>query len=137
MRLAKRIVQRRAAAMRVEEIRERIRRLREGMTRITPRYDANGGGGSGAEDRMMAYAARLDQLERELTMASRRAYRISVETLEAMRDLPQDEYSVIVCRDFMGMSWRATAAEMDLTVRRCMQIREHALGIRKHRNEKS
>ena len=136
MKLSKRLVQRRAAAMRVEEIRERIRELREAMTRITPRYDANGGGGSGG-DRMMAYAARIDQLEKDLTRASRRAYRISVETLEAMRDLPQDEYSVIVCRDFMGMSWRATAAEMDLTVRRCMQIREHALGIRKHRKEKS
>ncbi len=132
MKLGKRLVQRRAAAMRVEEIRERIRELRDAMTRITPRYDANGGGGSGG-DRMMAYAARIDQLEKDLTRASRRAYRISVETLEAMEDLPQDEYSVIVCRDYLGMSWRATAEEMDLTVRRCMQIREHALGIRKHR----
>lgn len=135
MKLGKRLVQRRAAAMRVEEIRERIRELREAMTRITPRYDANGGGGSGG-DRMMAYAARIDQLEKDLTRASRRAYRISVETLEAMKDLPQDEYSVIVCRDFMGMSWRATAAELEISIRQAMRIRDRALGCRKQRNEK-
>ena len=127
MRLGKRLVQRRAAAMRVEEIRERIRRLREGMTRITPRYDANGGGGSG-EDRMMAYAARLDQLERELTRASRRAYRISLMALEAVEQLPELESAVIICREFLGMSWSRTARECGCSVMQCRRARDRALG---------
>lgn len=130
MSLAKKLLQRRAAAERVNEIREKIAQLRAAMTRITPRYDANGGGGSG-EDKMMAYAARLDQLEKDLTRASRRAYRISVDTLEAMQDLPQDEYTVIVCRDFMAYSWRATAATMGCSVRQAMRIREKALGYKR------
>lgn len=129
MKLGKRLVQRRTAAERVGEIRERIAQLRESMERITPRYDANGGGSSG-EDKMMAYAARLDQLERDLTRASRRAYRISRDVLEIVRQLPEQECTVIICRDFLGMSWRATAAEMELSVRQAIRIRERALGYR-------
>ena len=132
MKLAKRLRDRRIAAERVEEIRERIRELMEAMTRITPRYDANGGGGSGG-DRMMAYAARLDQLENDLTRASRRAYRISRDVLEIVRQLPEQECTVIICRDFLGMSWRATAAEMELSVRQAIRIRERALGYKKER----
>ena len=129
MKLSKRLRDRRIAAERVEEIRERIRELMEAMTRITPRYDANGGGGSGG-DRMMAYAARIDQLERDLTRASRLAYRISRDVLEIVRQLPEQECTVIICRDFLGMSWSATAAEMELSVRQAIRIRERALGYR-------
>ena len=127
MKLSKRLRDRRAAAERVEEIRERILRLREGMTRITPRYDAEGGG-SGAEDRMMAYAARLDQLERELTRASRRAYRISLMALEAVEQLPEAEAAVIICREFLGMSWSRTARECGCSVAWCRKLRSRALG---------
>ena len=128
MNLGKRLRERRAAAERVEEIRERILRLREGMTRITPRYDAEGGG-SGAEDRMMAYAARLDQLERELTRASRRAYRISLMALEAVEQLPEAEAAVIICREFLGMSWSRTARETQMNVMACRRAYKRALGI--------
>ncbi len=130
MNPAKKIRERRIAAMRVREIAERIRELREAMTRITPRYDASGGGGSGG-DRMMAYAARIDQLERDLTRASRRAYRISIETLEAIGELPEDQYAVIVCRDFLGLSWRRTAERTGYGVMRCRRLREQALGHKK------
>lgn len=130
MKLGKRLVQRRAAAQRVEEIRERIRDLREAMTRITPRYEASGGGSS-AEDKMMSYAARLDTLERALERASRRAYRVSMDALESIRDLPEDQYAVIVCRDFLGLSWRRTAERTGYGVMRCRRLREQALGHKK------
>ena len=130
MKLSKRLSERRAAAERVKELQERIGQLRDAVTRTTPRYDADGGGSTG-EDKMMAYMARLDRLETELTAASRRAYRISVETLEALNELPEEAYNVIVMRDFLGLSWPRIAKETGLTVTRCRWIRDRALGYRR------
>ena len=127
MNLWKRLRDRRVAAERVEEIRERIGKLRAAVTRTTPRYGSDGGGGSG-EDKMLAYMARLDQLERELTRASRRAYRISLMALEAVEQLPEAEAAVIICREFLGMSWSRTARECGCSVMQCRRARDRALG---------
>lgn len=130
MKLSKRLLERRAAAERVKELQERIGQLRDAVTRTTPRYDADGGGSTG-EDKMMAYAARLDQLERELTRASRHAYRISVETLEAMNELEPQAYGVIVMKDFLELSWPRISRETGLSVMQCRRIRDRALGYRR------
>ena len=136
MKLAKRLHDRKAAIRAERELRERIEKLREEVTRITPRYGAGGSGGSG-EDKMMAYVARIDKLERELTSAARRAYQLSMRALDAVDRLPDREREVIILRDFYNYSWHVIEKETGIPKTTAIRIREQALGYTKKRRQKS
>lgn len=54
-----------------QRIRQQMMRRREAIESVTPSMDAADGGHGSAQDKMAAFVARLDELERELSRRQR------------------------------------------------------------------
>ena len=112
----------------IETIKERIDRLRSQAERMSRPLSLAPGGGQ-ADDALAVYAARLDELERQLAEKV-----IGLEKqLQACEDwictLPVQQSKVMRLRYIEGLRWRQVARRAHYTVRHCTRI--HMVALKK------
>lgn len=76
-------------------IRQQIERRREAITCISPRMDAEGGGGGGDHDRIGAFVAAVTELERRLAMRERAQSVEAAAACSFLDVLPDNESAVL------------------------------------------
>lgn len=118
---------------RLRAYRERLRslerqkeELREAVTNITQRLTGMPGGGDG-HDRMMAFAARLDELEARYAdlLAEQAEARLRAEKEICL--LPEQQERVMRYRYIDGMSWRLISRRMRYSEQHLYRIHDAAL----------
>ncbi|MEA5047443.1 MAG: sigma factor-like helix-turn-helix DNA-binding protein [Eubacteriales bacterium] len=113
--------------LRVEDLQERIERLRS-RAEYNQRQLGECGRSDPTRDRLAEYAAELDELERELTgeMIALEKQLAYVDT--ELAKLPENQEKVLRLRYVDGMSWRKVARLLNYCEQYCKSINVKAKG---------
>ena len=110
----------------IETIKERIDRLRSQAERMSRPLSLAPGGGQ-ADDALAVYAARLDELERQL---AEKVIKLE-EQLQACEDwictLPAQQAKVMRLRYIEGLRWRQVARRAHYSRQHCTKIHKAVL----------
>ena len=127
MNAREKLLEIRNALKRAEMLRESQNRLRDSVTRITGSYSGMPRGSS-QDDRMLSYAARLYELDKqidEMLSVHLEARREALEAVNRLEDIRQQQ--VIVYRYFDLMSWHKIARKMHYSVQHAFRLHAEAL----------
>lgn len=108
--------------LRVEDLQERIERLRS-RAEYNQRQLGECGRSDPTRDRLAEYAAELDELERELTGEMIALEKQLVVVDAELAKLPENQEKVLRLRYVEGMSWRRIAEKTGYCERQCKRLR--------------
>ena len=108
-RVNERLAEIRASGLRCRTLYESQQRLRDSVTRITAQWRDTPAGG-GPADRMLEYAARLDELDALIDEIIRAHLDARLEMLDAIRMLRNPhQQEILILRYFDCLSWNKIA----------------------------